>query len=369
MGSSTKQTTQSSQQVSTVENNEALQKQIDSLKAEQASTKGYLNKAGNAMKIKELERQMGGAIAVSDLEKLSRGVQEQGLGDLQKFVNAGPGETDISTAVGSQRGLADLLGQYAAGGNQPNAQDIQNANQFTNSIFAPQQEQQRQMFEDQATQARRLSAQMNRPVNDPVLQAKLAQEQARQQAMLGSQQTAFSADYAMQQPGQRLNFAGQQTSVLQGLADQAMRNRSAITSLGSGIREAERSFRLSAGRQNSNSSTTTQTDANAFDVIGGGLSLLGAASGIPGVGSMFGGSGGGGGQASPFSLGVNMNVGGGGGQPSLPGTPVSQGANIFQAPVSSSRLAPSFGSFPSYGASGANGSTMQFNTFNPLTGK
>ena len=287
MGSKTTQTTQTSQQLSTVEGNQEIQKQIDKLKAEQASAKGNLNKAGYANQIKSLERQLGGAIAVSDLEKLGKDVQQQGLGDLQKFVNAGPGETDVSAAVGSQRGLAELLGQYAAGGNQPTAQDIAQAGQFTNQIFAPQQEQQRQLFEDQATQARRLSAQMNRPVNDPVLQAKLAQEQARQQSMLGAQQTAFSADYAMQQPGQRLNFAGQQTSVLQGLADQAMKNRSAITSLGSGIREAERSFRLQAGRSSGTNTTTTQTGANAFDVIGGGLSLLGAASGIPGVGNFF----------------------------------------------------------------------------------
>lgn len=347
MGSKTTQTTQTSQQISTAEGNEQKQLELEGLQSQLAGATKSLEKAALKNKIKDLQSSMSGAIKVSDLEKLGKDVQQQGLSDLQKFVNAGPGEQDITSALGSQRGLAAMLGQYAAGGNQPTAQDIAQAGQFTNQIFAPQQEQQRQMFEDQATQARRLSAQMNRPVNDPVLQAKLAQEQARQQAMLGAQQTAFSADYAMQQPGQRLNFAGQQTSVLQGLADQAMKNRSAITSLGSGIREAERSFRLQAGRNQGSNTTTTQTGANAFDVIGGGLSLLGAASGIPGVGSMFGGSGGGGGsggQASPFSLGVNMNVGGGGGQPSLPGTPVSsfgggaQGANIFQAPASNSRF-------------------------------
>ena len=179
MGSKTTQTTQTSQQLSTVEGNEEIQKQIDKLKAEQASAKGGLNKAGYANQIKDLERQLGGAIAVSDLEKLGKDVQQQGLGDLQNFVNAGPGQQDIESALGSQRGLAAMLGQYAAGGNQPTAQDIAQAGQFTNQIFAPQQEQQRQMFEDQATQARRLSAQMNRPVNDPVLQAKLAQELGR----------------------------------------------------------------------------------------------------------------------------------------------------------------------------------------------
>jgi hypothetical protein len=110
--------------------------------------------------------------------------------------------------------LASLLQQYQQGGYMPTAQDNQTARTFAQSQFDPQRVAMNQAFQDQLVQANRSAALTGRSQNDPILRAKLAQEQTRQQAQLESQQGAFATQYAMQQPQQRLQFAEGRANVL-----------------------------------------------------------------------------------------------------------------------------------------------------------
>ena len=197
-----------------------------------------------------------------------------------------------------------------------------------------------------------MSAQLGRPVNDPIIQAKLAQQQSQQQSVLGAQQTAFGSQFALNLPQQRLGFQAQGASVLQDLANRAQTNRQVALSLGSSIQNLERNFRLDAGLKTSNSTTTTTSSANAFDVIGG---ALGVASAIGTGGAslgLFGAAKG----ALGAAKGASDTAGDVGGfttqlanisKVSLPGSsPFSQQANSIGG-VSSNLSAPRTGRLPS----------------------
>ena len=373
MGSSQKEETTQSSQIATAEGNEANQAELDSINQKlkslpkKRSARGggnigtdkdaFGNPAGGAVenperaallkRQAELMKMVSGAIKVSDLEKSARGIQEQNLTQFNEFVQAGPGQEDITAALGAQRGLADTLKQFSEGGFLPTEQDFQTAQQFTQSAFAPQQEQMNQQFAQQQTEARRLSAQLGRPVNDPVIQAKLAQQQSQQQSILGAQQTAFGSQFALNLPQQRLGFQAQGASVLQDLANRAQTNRQVALSLGSSIQNLERNFRLDAGLKNSNSTTKTTSSANAFDVIGGALGVAsaigtgGASLGLFGAAGAVGGAGAAAGAIGGASQLANVsNV-------ALPGSsPFSQQANSTGR-VSSNLSAPRTGRLPS----------------------
>ena len=373
MGSSQKEETTQSSQTATAEGNEANQAELDSINQKlkslpkKRSARGggnigtdkdaFGNPAGGAVenperaallkRQAELMKMVSGAIKVSDLEKSARGIQEQNLTQFNEFVQAGPGQEDITAALGAQRGLADTLKQFSEGGFLPTEQDFQTAQQFTQSAFAPQQEQMNQQFAQQQTEAKRLSAQLGRPVNDPVIQAKLAQQQSQQQSILGAQQTAFGSQFALNLPQQRLGFQAQGASVLQDLANRAQTNRQVALSLGSSIQNLERNFRLDAGLKNSNSTTKTTSSANAFDVIGGALGVAsaigtgGASLGLFGAAGAVGGAGAAAGAIGGASQLANVsNV-------ALPGSsPFSQQANSTGR-VSSNLSAPRTGRLPS----------------------
>jgi hypothetical protein len=121
-----------------------------------------------------------------------------------------------------------------------------------------------QSFEDQLMQSNRQAALMGRAQNDPILKAKLAQEQIRQQAMLDAEQGGLATQLAMQLPGQRLGFAQQRSQILGGLATQAMANRQALAALGSGIMNSERGFRLDTGLRFNTGTANTQATSNMF---------------------------------------------------------------------------------------------------------
>lgn len=111
--------------------------------------------------------------------------------------------------------FADFQGQllnYARNGFNPNAQQMASANQFAQSAFDPQRVAMQQAFEDQLTQANRAAALSGRGTNDPVLRAKLAQEQTRQQSLLGAQEGAFATQYAMQSVRDQLDAYGQRAN-------------------------------------------------------------------------------------------------------------------------------------------------------------
>lgn len=172
------------------------------------------------------------------------------------MVDKGAGAGDVASATGAQRSLADMLKAYSAeGGTNPSDFDISNSNQLAQRLFGAQRLGLQHSFEDQRIQANNQAALMGRAGNDPILAAKLAREQTRQAGMLDAQQGAWATDYAMQQPMQRLNFAGQHANILGGLATQAMANRQALMSMGQSIQNNERNFRLqTAERETSQSS-------------------------------------------------------------------------------------------------------------------
>lgn len=198
---------------------------------------------------------------------------------LQALIGKGAGEQDVTAGLSAQRGLADLLSQYAQGGFLPGEQDWKTANQFAQSALAPQQVAINQAFTDQQQRTAQLAAQMGRPVNDPILQAKLAQEQQRAQERLGASQSAFASEFAQSLPLQRLAYTGQLADVRSGLASQAMSNRQALIGLGSQLQQAGQQFQLATG-------TKTQSQGGGLGgAISGGLAGFGA---FANLANMFG---------------------------------------------------------------------------------
>ena len=237
----------------------------------------------------------------SELEKQIAGMQPGQLGALAGMVNAGPGQADVTSGLNSQRGLAAMLQQYAQGGYMPTEADTAQARQYATTQMQPQQVALQQAFEGQNQRAAQLASQLGRPVNDPIIQARLAQEQMRQGAQLSAQEGAMASQFAMQMPQQRLGYTAQLADVNANLASQAMANRQALLSLGSQLQGAERNWRLGAS-----TTTTTQTGGGGLaGAISGGIA--GAGTGF-GIAKMFGGGNSGGEESQPAAGGLSAQA-------------------------------------------------------------
>lgn len=185
-------------------------------------------------------------------ETAARGIQLDSL----KSLDARLQELESSPIMANLNKLLTELGQA------PSASRIQEANQFTNAAFAPQEEALNQAFADQSITAAQRAAQMGRSSADPILAAKLAQEQIRQRATLDSQKTAFSANYA--QNSAASNFQKQLTG-LTGLSAQAIQNRQAVYGLGSDFANTLQQYRLATATQvGSGQSATNQYSGGGF---------------------------------------------------------------------------------------------------------
>lgn len=252
-------------------------------------------------------------------------VQQQQFNSLQDLLQAGTGREDVLNAFNAQRDLAALFGTAAESGGLPSQVDITASQDIANNLFGAQRVQQQQAFNEQRTQADRQAALLGRQVNDPILRARLAQQQTEQSAVLAAQQGATAQQLALALPQQRLNFASQRAQILGGLGSQAIANRQALLNLGAGIGQQERDFRLQTadrtGSQTTPGASTGQRIGAALTgAIGGagaGLSLgsafaapqplvfaqAPAAFGGPTVGSSFGLSGLGSYDANTFNLG------------------------------------------------------------------
>lgn len=303
----------------------------------------------------------------SELEKQIAGMQPGQLSALTGMVGAGAGQTDVAAGLQSQRGLAAMLEQYAQGGYLPSEADTAQARQFAATQMQPQQVALQQAFEGQNQRAAQLASQLGRPVNDPIIQARLAQEQMRQGAQLSAQEGAMASQFAMQMPQQRLGYTAQLADVNANLASQAMANRQALLSLGSQLQANERNWRLGTS-----TTSTTQTGGGGLQgAISGGLAGFGTGMGIA---NMFGG-----GQAQ--GLAAPQEVGGGMGYLGVNtsfGAPSQPAASRFTPSVSSfaqhaSTLnMPAFAQQQSYTGTQALGvglpQFMQpaFNVYNPI---
>lgn len=223
----------------------------------------------------------------SDWEKSLDGSVASNYNSLSSLVDSNTGNAqDSENGLQSQRDLAAMLKQYSQGGAIPNQTDINQSNELASALFGGQRTLMNQGFADQRTQANKSAALLGRSVDDPILQAKLAQEQTRQSSVLDANQGAYAAQYANQLPGQRLGYAQQNASVLQGIASQAMSNRQALLSLGSQLQSGERNFRLSTAERYSNGET--ESGGGLKGAIQGGLAGAGTGAGLA---SGFGGSG------------------------------------------------------------------------------
>ena len=221
-------------------------------------------------------------------QKGQKGYIENQFGQLNDYINAGPGQSDIEASLGASRGLADMLQQYSQGGFLPSESDISTANTQAGNLFQAQRTALSQAFEDQTIEANRRAAIQGRAGNDPILAAKLAQEQTRQSAMLQSQQGSLAQQLAMAMPGQRLGFASDRANLMGGLASQAMANRQAILSLGSQLGGNERNFRFSTADRTNNQSSGGGFGGFMSGMLGGagmGLSAASSFSSMPSFGS------------------------------------------------------------------------------------
>ena len=181
---------------------------------------------------------------------------------------------EVAAGSSGQMDFANMLKSYAEGGNMPNAKDIANSQAFAQSQFDPQRVAQQQAFKEQLTNANRSAALSGRGINDPILRAKLAQEQTRQNAMLTAQQGAFAANFAMQQPGQRLGYMGQRADTLVSRGQTALSNQANLFQMGAAAQQQGFAQRQSQ----------FQTEFNAFsgiksqgEIIGGAINSVGAA--------------------------------------------------------------------------------------------
>jgi hypothetical protein len=172
----------------------------------------------------------------SELEKQGSGYLNQGASQLSQLLQMGPGSADVTAGYDAQKGLADLLKQMSQqGGTDPTQADITGSNDLAAKLFAARRTALQQNQADQLTDANRQAALMGRSMNDPILRAKLAQEQTRQTSLLDAEQQGWATQKAMSNPYERLNLTGQRANLLGGLASQALANRQALAALGEGI--------------------------------------------------------------------------------------------------------------------------------------
>jgi len=139
-------------------------------------------------------------------------------GQIQNTRLGSQGQSDLTAAAGGARDLSALLQQYAQTGGLPSESDISAAQGQSTNLLAQERIAQQQAFEDQLVQANRQAAMSGRGINDPILRAKLAQEQTRQAALLQGKQTAMATEIARSLPGQRVSYLGQSAQALLGSA-------------------------------------------------------------------------------------------------------------------------------------------------------
>lgn len=242
--------------------------------------------------------------AETEQERQARLGTGQAFSQMQGLAAAGPGEQDVQAGLNSQRSLAQMLQQYSQGGYMPTAQDQQLAQQ----MLAPQQEAIRQQGIQANQQYAQAAARSGRGPMDFTFQNQLRQQLGDWQLGLAAQQSQLAA----QQPGQRLQYAGQLAQVQSGLASQAMSNRQAIASMGSQIQQMGQNFRLGSATQ---TSFTPGTGGGTMGAISGALGGAGAGMNLANLGGQMGLFGGGSSTPTPANnagssmLGVNTAFG------------------------------------------------------------
>jgi hypothetical protein len=259
--------------------------------------------------------------SMSEFERLLYGDMTSGYDQLKGMLSVDPNSREQQAATKEYENFVEMMSGINKTGGMPTAEDMQRAGQFADAIFAPQREALNQSFEFAQQDAAKLAARLNRPINDPIIQAKLQQERMRQTNMLSADRNAFVAQEARSQPFQRLGMQEQLFNAKTGLADlkagiasQAMANRMQLLNLGNSLQQQERNWRFQTsdkvGTQSSNSSqhsgggilggigAVTGAAGSIFGMVGSGAQAAGSVMSFGGTGmasGALGGLGGGGG--------------------------------------------------------------------------
>lgn len=206
----------------------------------------------------------------SDIERQARNLSSSQLRSLQSLVGSGAGQADVTAGAQAQRDFASQLQAASQTGGVPTAADLATGQSFAQSAFAPRQIALQQSFEQQEQRTAQLAAQLGREVDDPILQAKLAQEQTRQQSVLSAEQAAFGTQFAQDTTGRRLEFARQRAGVLAGLGGQAISQTAGLLQASGSILGQERQFRSSVAGE------TTKSGGGLGGAITGAIGGFGA---------------------------------------------------------------------------------------------
>lgn len=219
-----------------------------------------------------------------EARELGRG-QVRALGELVEF---GPGVGDVNLGAISQRDFARALEQAATTGGLPTEAQLGQARGFAEQQFAPQQVALEQALEDQRRQAARLAGARGITQDDPILQAKLAQQRVRGTQRIAAEQSAFASQFGQDLARRQLQLQEAATGVRSGLASQALQNRLTLAKLGSSIFTGGLTARAKA--------TQAETPSNRAGgglggFLTGGLASIGAGAGAGStLVSAFGGS-------------------------------------------------------------------------------
>jgi hypothetical protein len=211
-------------------------------------------------------------------EQKARGIQLDQIDQLQARLSS----LESSSTLDNLDKLMAELGQA------PSADRISQSNKYADQIYQPRQEQLNQSFQDQTRGFQARAALMGRSSVDPIMAARLAQEQVRQQSSLNAEKGSFAANEAVNAPARQFN---NQMGALQGLSNQAISNRQAVYSLGSDFANTQMNFRLATATRTGNSVQNNE------QLSGGGFKgfMTGFMAGGAGMAKMVGGGAGGGG--------------------------------------------------------------------------
>lgn len=259
------------------------------------------------------------------------------LNAYNNLVQGGPNASDVTNATNASKGYASAL-QNAS---QTGGFNMSMGNQLAQQQFAGQRSSMEQSFQDQLAQANRAASLSGRSSNDPILRARLAQDQTRQQAQLSANQSSAAMGLGLQYTQNSLGLQGQQVGVLQGLSNQAFSNQSNL-------------FQMSTGAYN-NSYDKSMTSLSYENSRGGGsqgmmqgmMQGMGAGSAMGGGSSMFSGQTSpgtdrAGGTTSMSSDYLNGGAGYGGGGSSMSLGASSMGGNQSSAQTFAPQAAPAY---------------------------
>jgi hypothetical protein len=105
----------------------------------------------------------------SEQERQARLAAQQGLGEFQAGISAGPGISDVAAGATSQRDLASQLQMLSQQGATPSAQDISQQEALAGRLFAGRRQAVTSNFMEQQQQSAQQAALMGRSPLDPVL--------------------------------------------------------------------------------------------------------------------------------------------------------------------------------------------------------